>query len=147
MIFYDETTNIFHKWLENFDIKQCYGLFNSLDEDLKFMFENPSRTLNFLDIQLKIVDKTLVFDIYYKPSNSFRYLTCSTCHPSQTKNDIAFSLAKRIKSIVTDNRKKRLSILKKEITHLKQLIIDLLNAFSQIRQKQKFRENNFYKDI
>ena len=119
MIFYDETTNIFHKWLENFDIKQCYGLFNSLDEDLKFIFENPSRTLNFLDIQLKIVDKILVFDIYYKPSNSFRYLTYSTCHPSQTKNDIAFSLAKRIKSIVTDNREKRLSTLKKEITHLK----------------------------
>ena len=47
--------DIFHKWLENFNIKQFYDLINSLDEDLKFIFENPSRTLNFLDIQLKIV--------------------------------------------------------------------------------------------
>ena len=36
--------DIFHKWLENFDIKQFYDLINSLDEDLKFIFENPSRT-------------------------------------------------------------------------------------------------------
>ena len=56
--------DIFHKWLENFDIKQFYDLINSLDEDLKFIFENPSRTLNFLDIQLKIVIyliKNLIF--------------------------------------------------------------------------------------
>ena len=43
--------DIFHKRLENFDIKQFYDLINSRDEDLKFIFENPSRTLNFLDIQ------------------------------------------------------------------------------------------------
>ena len=64
---------IFHKWLEKFDIKQFYDLINSLDEDLKFILENPSRTFNFLDTQLKIVSNTLVFDIYNKPTNSFNY--------------------------------------------------------------------------
>ena len=107
--------DIFHKWLENFDIKQFYDLINSLDEDLKFIFENPSRTLNFLDIQLKIVNDALVFDIYYKPTNSFNYLTYSSCHPSHTKNNIALSLAKRIINIVTDNRETRLSELKKHL--------------------------------
>ena len=107
--------DIFHKWLENFDIKQFYDLINSLDEDLKFIFENPSRTLNFLDIQLKIVNNTLVFDIYYKPTNSFNYLTYSSCHPSHTKNNIALSLAKRIINIVTDNRETRLSELKRHL--------------------------------
>ena len=38
--------DIFQKWLENFDIKQFY---DSL-EDLKFIFKNPSTTLNFIDI-------------------------------------------------------------------------------------------------
>ena len=71
--------------------------------------------MNFLDIQLKIVNNTLVFDIYYKPTNSFNYLTYSSCHPSHTKNNIALSLAKRIISIVTDNREKRLSELKKHL--------------------------------
>ena len=31
--------DIFHKWFEHFDI--FYDLINSLDEDLKFIFENP----------------------------------------------------------------------------------------------------------
>ena len=96
--------DIFHKWLENFDIKQFYDLINSLDEDLKFIFENSSRTLNFLDIQLRIVNNILAFDICYKPTNSFNYLTYSSCHPSHTKNNIGLSLAKRIINIVTDNR-------------------------------------------
>ena len=65
--------------------------------------------MNFLDIQLKIVNNTLVLDIYYKPTNSFDYLTYSSCHPSHTKNNIALSLAKRIMNIATDNREKRLS--------------------------------------
>ena len=74
--------DIFHKWVENFDIKQFYNLINSLDEDLKFIFENASQTLNFLDIQLKIVNNTEIFDIYYKPTNSFNYFTYSRCHRS-----------------------------------------------------------------
>ena len=127
--------DIFHKSLENFHIKQFYDLINSLDEDLKAIFENPSRTLNFLDIQLKIVNNTLVFDIYYKPTNSFNYFTYSSCHPSHTKNNIALSLATRIINIVTNNKEKTLSKLKntllKEITHPKQSIIYLPNAFNQ----------------
>ena len=95
--------------------KTVYDLINSLDEDLKFIFENPSRTLNFLDIQLKIVNNTLVFDIYYKPTNSFDYLTYNSCHPTHTKNNIALSLAKRIINIVTVNRETRWSELKKHL--------------------------------
>ena len=71
--------------------------------------------MNFLDIQLKIVNDALVFDIYCKPTNSFNYLTYSSCHPSHTKNDIPLSLAKRIINIVTDNRDERLSELKKHL--------------------------------
>ena len=107
--------DIFHKWLEHFEIKQFYDLINSLDEDLKSVFENPSRTLNFLDIQLKIVNNTLVFGIYYTPTNSFNCLTYRSCHPSHTKNNIVLSLAKRTMNIVTDNREKMLSELKKHL--------------------------------
>ena len=86
--------DIFHKWLENFDIKQFYDLINSPDEDLKLMFENQNRTLNFQDIQLKIVNNTL-----------------------------SLSLAKRIINIVTNNRETRLSELKRHLVerniHLK----------------------------
>ena len=45
---------------------------NNLDPDLKFVFENFSKSLNFLGINNRIVENNL--DIYYKPTNSFSYL-------------------------------------------------------------------------
>ena len=68
-----------------------------------------------LNIQLKIINNSLVFDIYYKRTNSFNYLIYSSCYPSHTRNNIALSLTKRIVNIVTDNRETRLSELKKHI--------------------------------
>ena len=43
---------VFHKWLDNFDIEPFYSIIDSLDPDLKFTFENPSKSLNFLDINI-----------------------------------------------------------------------------------------------
>ena len=66
----------------------------TLDKDINFIFENPSRTFNFLEIQFKIGDNTLVFDICYKPTNFFNYLTYGRSFLSHTKNNIAFSFKK-----------------------------------------------------
>ena len=41
--------DVFHKWLDNFDIEPFHSMINNLDPDLKFIFENPSKSLNFLD--------------------------------------------------------------------------------------------------
>ena len=65
--FFDD---IFHKWFDNFDIKPFYSMINNLDPDLKFTFENPSKSLNFLHINIQIVENNLVFDIHYKRTNS-----------------------------------------------------------------------------
>ena len=84
---------------------------------------------------VKIVDKTLLFHIYYKSTTSFNYLTYSSCHLSHTRNDIALFLPKRIINTETNNREKKRANLKdtsmKEITHLKKSIIHLPNAFNQ----------------
>ena len=85
---------------------------DNLDPDLKFISKNSSKFLNFLDINLQIVVNSLVFDIYYKPTNSFNYLTYTSCHPPHTKNNISLSLVKRIVSIVTNNRENQLKELK-----------------------------------
>ena len=87
-------------------------MINNLDPDLKFIFENPSKSLNFLDINLQIVENNLAFDIYYKATNSFNYLTYTSCHPPHTKNNILLSLAKCIISIVTNIRENRLKEFK-----------------------------------
>ena len=94
---------------------------NRLDEDLKFIFESSGRTQNLLNIQSKIVYNTLIFDIYYKPKNSFNYLTQSSCQPSQTKNNISLSLAKLIR------RQRKLVIEKKGLSKLKKHLIERNN--------------------
>ena len=107
--------DIFHTWLINFDIEPVYRLINELDPDFKFIFEKLSTDINFLDINIKIVDSQLHFDIYHKPTNSFSYLKCNSCHPSHTKSNISLSLARRIIRIVTDNRNYRLEELNNKI--------------------------------
>ena len=76
--------DVFHKWFDNFDIEPFYSLVNNLDPDLKLIFENPSKSLNFLDINIRVVENNLVFDIHYKLANSFNYLTYTSCHPPHT---------------------------------------------------------------
>ena len=44
--------DVFHKWLDNFDIEPFYSMINNLDPDLKFIFESPSKSLTFLDINI-----------------------------------------------------------------------------------------------
>ena len=107
--------DIFHTWLINFNIEPFYKLINELDPDLKFIFEKLTTDINFLDINIKIVDNQLHFDIYHKPTNSFSYLKYNICHPSHTKNNISLSLARRIIRIVTDNRDYRLEELRQNL--------------------------------
>ena len=107
--------NIFHKRFEHFDTEPLHNMINNLDPDLKFIFENLSKSFNLLDMNLQIVQHNLVFDIYYKPTNSFNYLTYTSCHPPHTKNNISLSLAKRIVAIVTNNRENRFKELKEQL--------------------------------
>ena len=77
--------DIFHTWLISFDIEPFYKLINDLDPDLKFIFEKLTTDINFLDINIKIVDSQLHFDICHKPTNSFSYLKDNCCHQSHTR--------------------------------------------------------------
>ena len=104
--------DIFHKWLDKFDNEPFHSMINNLDPDLKFTFENPSKSLNFLDINIWIVESNLVFDIHYKSANSFNYLTCTSYHPPHIKNNILLPLAKHIVGIVTNSTENRLKELK-----------------------------------
>ena len=74
-----------------------------------------NQSLNFLNINIRIVENNLIFDIHYKPSNSFNYLTHTSFYPSHTKNNILLSLAKRLVSIVTNNRENQLKELKEHL--------------------------------
>ena len=82
---------VFHKWLDNFDIEPFYSMINNLDPNLKF---NPSKSSNFLYVNIRIVENNLVFDIHYKRTNSFNYLTYTSCHPPHTKRQYITVISK-----------------------------------------------------
>ena len=69
-------------------------LINELDLDLKFVFEELTTNINFLDINLKIVDNHLHFDIYLSPFD--------------TKNKISLLLVRHMIRIAIESRGFRL---------------------------------------
>ena len=95
--------------------------------------------MNFLDIELKIVNNTLVFDVFYSPTNYFNCLTFSSCYPSHAKNNIGLSLAKRIIYIVTNNGENSFSELKRHLIERNHPpeIIDYTKCFRPKLDKNK----------
>ena len=129
--------DMFHLWLTDFDITLFYSVFDGLDPDLKFIFSLLSAETNYLDIHFKIVDKNLLIDIYYKPTDSHNYLNYGSCHPQHTRDNIALSLAKRIVRIVSDNREHALNHLQRHLTKQGHPTEKILFAFSRTFQPRK----------
>ena len=126
--------DIFHTWLISFDIEPFWKLINELGPDLKFIFEKLTTDISFLDINIRIIDNQLHFDIYNKPTSSFNYFKYNICHPPHTKNNILLSLARRIIRIVTDNRDCRLKELRENL--LKRNLPDKTINYSFIKNFQ-----------
>ena len=66
----------------------------------------------------------IITDIYYKVTNTHKYLHFHTCHPHQTKTFIPYNLARRICTIVSENdtRDTRLTELKTYLLKTEQII-------------------------
>ena len=90
----------------NVDSKQLLDLFNDLHPLLKFLLENFSSTIPFLDVLIKIIGLRLETSIYHKPTDSFNYLHFASNHPSHIKRNIPYSLARRIKGIVSTKKER-----------------------------------------
>ena len=84
----------------------------------------------------------MYFDLYHKPTNYFSYLHDKSCHPLNTKNNIALSLARRIVRIVTDNTNNRLQELKGHLLKRKhhEKIIDY--SLTKLFQPRKHENND-----
>ena len=102
-------------------MEELCEIMNELDPNLQFIFEELTKNINFLDINLKIINNKLHLDVYQKPTNSFSHLHYKRCHPPDTKNNIALSFARRIERIVTGDTNNRLQELKDPLLKRKTL--------------------------
>ena len=124
--------DILHAWLSEFNITQFYEVFDSLDENLKFIFSELSKNTNFLDVKMQIENEHLVMDLYHKPTDSYNYLHYRSCHPKHTRDNIALSLAKRIVRIVSENRQQQLADLEHHLLLRGHPKSSILNSFNRV---------------
>ena len=96
---YQDDTLIIDQY--NVELKLLLELFNSLHPLLQFTLEHVNKILPFLDVLIKIISSKLETSIYHKPTDSFNYLHFASNHPAHIKRNIPYSLARRIKGIVS----------------------------------------------
>ena len=137
--------DVFFKWKYDFDISLLYRLFESMDPNIKFIFEELSSTQHFLDVKCTMDDGEIKFDMHYKPTNSFTYLRFDSCHPQHTINNVAYSLARRIVNIVTTNKDIHIDKLLKDLEYRKHptgiVNISLSKLFSPKNETQEINKD------
>ena len=102
-------------WNNRYEFQPFYLMISNLDRTIKFTKEDDTKELPFLDITvIKNHDNSITTDIFYKKTNSHRYLDFRSCHRHHTKVNVPYNLAQRICKIVSDNtrREYRLQELK-----------------------------------
>ena len=92
---------------------EFHEIINNLHSDIKFTIEKSEKQLPFLDILLVKTGVQLKTDIYFKVTDTKQYLNLYSCHPRHTKKSIPYNLARRVCTIVSDEklRDRRLSEL------------------------------------
>ena len=79
-------------------------LFNNLHPQLEFTSEDSRTELPFLDVLITIEGTKIETKIYHKKTDSFNYLHFGSNHPWHTKRNIPYSLARRIRGIVSKQK-------------------------------------------
>ena len=82
-------------WNNNYNLKTFLDMANSLDIFISFTVETGKHQLPFLDIMvIKNCDNSISTDIFYKSTNSHRYLDFHSCHQHHTKSTYPLTLPK-----------------------------------------------------
>ena len=89
-----------------------FGLFveilDTLHPSIKFTKEEGDSSIALLDMVIKAEDDTIETDIFYKETNTHRYLHFQSAHPHKIKRNIPFTLTQRIIRVVSyENRQKQ----------------------------------------
>lgn len=86
------------------DLEILHNILNNLRIDINFTLQFSSTEQPFLDVLVKNRDGKIETDIYYKDTDSKQYLLFYSCHPRHTKINIPFNLARRLRTIVSEEQ-------------------------------------------
>ena len=110
----------FQPWPRSANIESFINLLNDLHPDIKFTMEKgvehttvtvTYQKLNFLDIIIILKNEgTIETDIFYKDTNTHDYLDYHSSHPKHVKDNIPFTLAKKIHIFCSDPNTEKLRL-------------------------------------
>ena len=99
-------------WPKKADIKIFFDLLNSLNPNIQFTIEASTKRmcdgihkqiLAFLDVLVILLNyRSFSTDIFYKETNSHFYLDYHSHHPQHIKDNLPYTLAKKIVVFVSD---------------------------------------------
>ena len=70
---------------------------NAFHPKIKFTFESSETKVNYLDLTVKLQNRTLETELYCKPTDSHTFLPPSSCHPPHIFKSIPYSQALRVR--------------------------------------------------
>ena len=73
---------------------------NSLHPDIQFTF-SYGQAVSFLDTLVKIVNSSIITDLYTKATDTHQYLCPTSNHPPHVHRNLPYSLALRLRVIVS----------------------------------------------
>ena len=93
----------FVPWTKSEDeLKTFHSVLNNLHKDINFTLEYGFIEQPFLDVMVRNKAGKIETDIYYKETDSKQYLLFSSCHPRHTKINIPYNLARRLRTIISE---------------------------------------------
>ena len=75
---------------------------NTFHPTIKFTAEYSKEAINFLDVNVRLVEGELMTDLFVKPTDT-QFLDSSSSHPYHCKKGIPYSQAIRLNRICSDN--------------------------------------------
>lgn len=95
----------FVPWTKSLEeLKLFHEILNKLHKDIKFTLQYSNIKQSFLDVLIKNKGGRIETDIFYKETDSKQYLLFYSCHPRHTKFNIPYNLARRIRTIVSEEK-------------------------------------------
>ena len=90
----------------NINPLRIFDILNNVHENIKFTMDQHNLCLTFLDIMINKDPETnnIWMDIFYDKTDTWRCVPFNSCHPKQCKNNIPFTLPRRICTIVEKKR-------------------------------------------
>ena len=104
MIWWRYTDDIFFIWERGEEsLEKFLSKLNIFHPTIKFTAEYSKEPINFLDVNVRLVEGKLMTDLFVKPTDIQQFLDTSSSHPYHCKKGIRCSQALRLNRICSDN--------------------------------------------